>query len=147
MARKSLAREHRARSSRDHVPVIATKIYFTSYNIQNQLASHIDHKRLRGFALKLCLLRGGQLYPCGNFVMGGYAACISEMFKLLHPYHTSTHHTTFSSSFQMLSKTQLDMDPVVLSADYFDFFERLGSEHMCSGSRRRRNKLRSRLLQ
>ena len=71
VARKSLAREHRARFSCDHVPVIAKKIYFTSYNIQNQYTSHIDHKRLRGIALKLCLLRGEQLYLRGNFVMGG----------------------------------------------------------------------------
>ena len=96
VACKSLAWEHCAQSLCDHVPVIVKNIYFTSYNVQNQFISHIDHKRLRGFALKLCLLRGEQLYPCGNFVMGGYAACISEMFELLHPYHTSTHHKTFS---------------------------------------------------
>ena len=82
VARKSLAREHRARSSRDHVPVIATKIYFTSYNIQNQLASHIDHKRLRGFALKPCILKEGQLYPRGNFVMGGLYVWEADICKV-----------------------------------------------------------------
>ena len=81
------------------------KKYLTSYNIQNQLASHIDHKRLRGFVLKLCLLRGGQLYPCGNFVMGGYAACISEMFELLHPYHTSTQNFFFELTLTMTPYT------------------------------------------
>ena len=58
------------------------KTYFTSYNIQNKYTSHIDHKRLRGFALKLCLLRGGQLYPRGNFVMGGLYVWEADICKV-----------------------------------------------------------------
>ena len=91
VARKSLAREHRARSSCDHVPVIAKNIYILLATIYRINSPHTLITKD-----KLCLLRGGQLYPCGNFVMGGYAAHISEMFELLHPYHTSTHHKTFS---------------------------------------------------
>ena len=82
VVRKSLAQEHRARTSRDHVLVIAKKIYFTSYNIQNQSASHIDHKRLRGFALKPCMLREGQLYSHGNFVMGGLYVWEADICKV-----------------------------------------------------------------
>ena len=62
VARKSLAREHRAQSPCKHEPVIMKEVNFTSHNIQNHLAPYIECecKRLRECACETCLMRGGR---------------------------------------------------------------------------------------